>query len=64
MLGWKPNLHAVGYTGKLVYDKSKPDGTMLKLMDVSKINSLGWKAKTDLKEGLKIAYKDFLSKEI
>ena len=37
---------------------------MLKLMDVSKINSLGWKAKTDLKEGLKIAYKDFLSKEI
>jgi GDP-L-fucose synthase len=52
----------VGYKGKLVYDKTKPDGTMLKLMDVSKINSLGWKAKTHLKDGLKIAYQDFLSK--
>ncbi len=50
----------VGYEGKLVYDKTKPDGTMLKMMDVSRINSLGWKAKTELKEGLKIAYKDFL----
>ena len=53
----------VGYEGKLVYDTTKPDGTMLKLMDVSKINALGWKAKTELKEGLKIAYQDFLSKE-
>lgn len=52
----------VGYKGKLVYDKTKPDGTMLKLMDVSKMNSLGWRAKTALKEGLKIAYNDFLSK--
>lgn len=51
----------VGYKGKLVYDMTKPDGTMLKLMDVSKINALGWKAKTGLKEGLKIAYQDFLS---
>lgn len=49
----------VGYKGKLVYDKTKPDGTMLKLMDVSKINKLGWRAKTDLKTGLKIAYEDF-----
>ncbi len=52
----------VGYKGKLVYDKTKPDGTMLKLMDVSKINALGWNAKTNLKDGLKIAYNDFLSK--
>lgn len=50
----------VGYKGKLIYDTSKPDGTMLKLMDVSKINAFGWQAKTELKEGLKIAYKDFL----
>ena len=50
----------VGYEGKLVYDTTKPDGTMLKLMDVSKINALGWKAKTSLKDGLKIAYKDYL----
>ena len=51
----------VGYKGKLVYDETKPDGTMLKLMDISKINALGWKAKTDLKDGLNIAYKDFLN---
>lgn len=54
----------VGYEGKLVYDTTKPDGTMLKLMDVSRINSLGWKAKTNLKEGLKIAYEDFKKREI
>ena len=52
----------VGYEGRLVYDKTKPDGTMLKLMDVSKINALGWKAETTLEEGLKIAYQDFLEK--
>jgi GDP-L-fucose synthase len=49
----------VGYKGKIIYDNSKPDGTMLKLMDVTKINNLGWKAKTDLKTGLKITYDDF-----
>ena len=49
----------VGFEGNLVYDKTKPDGTPLKLMDVSRINALGWKAKTNLKEGLKIAYNDF-----
>ena len=52
----------VGFEGKLVYDKTKPDGTPLKLMDVSRINALGWKAKTNLKEGLKIAYNDFLAR--
>ena len=50
----------VGFDGALVYDKTKPDGTMLKLMDVSRINTLGWKSKTELKNGLKIAYEDFL----
>lgn len=54
----------VGYNGKLVYDRTKPDGTMLKLMDVSKINALGWKAETSLKDGLKIAYDDFLKRYI
>ncbi len=52
----------VGFDGKLVYDKTKPDGTMLKLMDVSKMKALGWEAKTKLKDGLKIAYNDFLSR--
>ncbi|OGI07283.1 MAG: GDP-fucose synthetase [Candidatus Margulisbacteria bacterium GWF2_35_9] len=50
----------VGYKGKLVNDLSKPDGTPRKLMDSSKIFSLGWKPRTSLKEGLKIAYEDFL----
>ena len=54
----------VGYKGKLIYDKTKPDGTMLKLMDVSKINALGWRAKTGLHQGLKIAYEDFKSRGI
>lgn len=43
----------VGYKGQIVFDSSKPDGAPKKLLDVSKINSLGWKAKTSLEEGLK-----------
>jgi len=49
----------VGFDGRLIFDKTKPDGTPRKLLDVSKINSLGWKAKTSLKDGLKITYEDF-----
>lgn len=52
----------VGYEGKLVYDHTKPDGTMCKLMDVSRINALGWKAKTNLRDGIKLAYEDFKSR--
>src|SRR3989304_5353566 len=43
----------VGYKGTLVFDASKPAGTPRKLLDVSRINSLGWKAKISLKDGLK-----------
>ncbi|MHB1048549.1 MAG: GDP-L-fucose synthase family protein [Bacteroidota bacterium] len=43
----------VGFTGTLLFDASKPDGTPRKLLDVSKIHSLGWTAKTSLKDGLK-----------
>ncbi|WP_157151261.1 GDP-L-fucose synthase [Brachyspira sp. SAP_772] len=50
----------VGFKGGIKLDSSKPDGTMRKLLDVSKINSLGWKYKTELEDGLKIAYEDFL----
>ena len=50
----------IGFTGEIKLDSSKPDGTMRKLLDVSKINSLGWKYKTELEDGLKIAYEDFL----
>lgn len=54
----------VGFEGKLIYDTSKPDGTMLKLMDVSRMKALGWSAKTSLKDGLKIAYEDFKNKHL
>lgn len=53
----------VGFEGTLVFDTSKPDGTPRKLMDVSKLKSLGWKQQVSLADGLKIAYADFLKKE-
>ncbi|MCS4224841.1 GDP-L-fucose synthase [Sphingobacterium sp. BIGb0165] len=53
----------IGYTGKISFDTSKPDGTPRKLMDVSKLHALGWKHKINLREGIKLAYEDFLSKE-
>lgn len=52
----------IGYEGKLVFDAAKPDGTPRKLMDVSKLHSYGWKHSVGLKEGIKLAYSDFLSK--
>lgn len=51
----------VGFTGKLVFDTSRPDGTPRKLLDVSRIKALGWQARTPLREGLRIAYADFLA---
>lgn len=50
----------IGYRGKIVYDKLKPDGAPRKLMDVTRINSLGWKYKTSLNEGIKKAYDWYL----
>jgi len=47
----------VGYAGDLIWDTSKPDGTPRKLMDVTKINDLGWKAKIGLEEGITDVYK-------
>jgi GDP-L-fucose synthase len=51
---------AVGFTGQLNFDASKPDGTPRKLLDVSRMTSLGWKARTPLSEGLAVAYAAFL----
>ncbi len=51
---------AVGYKGKINWDESKPDGTPRKLLDVSKLNKLGWSAKTELKRGIELTYKSFL----
>lgn len=50
----------VGYDGKLVFDTSKPDGTPKKLLDVSKINSLGWEAKVSLENGIRKTYDWYL----
>ena len=50
----------VGYTGEIDFDTSKPDGAPRKLMDSSRLQSLGWRAKIDLQDGLALAYQDFL----
>lgn len=50
----------VGYRGRIIWDTSKPNGTPRKLLDVSKATRLGWTAKTSLREGLALAYDDFL----
>lgn len=52
----------VGFTGQIILDNTKPDGTMLKLMDISAMSALGWRPTIELKQGLQIAYKDFLNK--
>ena len=50
----------VGYKGRIVWDTTKPNGTPRKLLDVSKARRLGWTYKTDLADGLRLAYDDFL----
>jgi GDP-L-fucose synthase len=53
----------VGFDGELVFDTTKPDGTPRKLMDVGRLNAIGWRATTELKQGLARAYADFRSLE-
>ena len=50
------------YQGTFVYDRSKPDGTPRKVMDVSRLKALGWQAKTSLEEGIRIAYESYASR--
>jgi len=52
---------AVGFRGELEFDKSKPDGTPRKLLDVSRLRRLGWSPRIDLKSGIAAAYEDFLA---
>ena len=54
----------IGYSGRLTFDSSKPDGTPRKLMDSSRVNSLGWKPLVDLEEGLARAYRDFIETQL
>ncbi|MBY0219425.1 MULTISPECIES: GDP-L-fucose synthase [Paenibacillus] len=51
----------VGYEGEIVFDTSKPDGTPRKLVDVTKINRLGWSARVDLEEGIRSIYDAYVS---
>lgn len=51
----------VGYTGDISFDTSRPDGTPRKLLDVARLAKLGWRAKTPLEDGLKLAYQAYLS---
>jgi GDP-L-fucose synthase len=51
----------VGYTGSISFDPARPDGTPRKLLDVSRLAKLGWRARTSLKDGLRLAYRAYLS---
>ena len=51
----------VGYTGTIEWDTSRPNGTPRKLLDVSKATALGWTYKTELEDGIRLAYQDFLT---
>ena len=50
----------VGYEGEIKWDPTKPDGTPRKLLDVTKLKNLGWTYKTELPDGIRMAYDDFL----
>ena len=52
-------MQVVGFNGRIVFDSSKPDGTPRKLLDVSRMTALGWRARTELREGIASAYTDF-----
>ncbi len=54
----------VGYDGDLIFDTTKPDGTPRKLLDVTRLTALGWKAKTSFEIGLRAAYDDFLQRHV
>ena len=55
-------MDVIGFTGEIVFDASKPDGTPRKLLDVSRLQQLGWTAKIGLRDGIALAYADFLTK--
>ena len=54
----------VGYTGSIIWDDTKPNGTPRKLLDISKSKALGWKYKVELEDGIKLAYNDFLNNDM
>ncbi len=55
-------MSVVGFPGEIVFDNTKPDGTPRKLLDVSRLREIGWQAHTPLREGIALAYQDFLAR--
>ena len=55
-------MEVVGFDGRIVFDASKPDGTPRKLLDVGRLHALGWKHRVDLRQGIALAYQDFLAR--
>ena len=53
----------IGYTGALNFDPSRPDGTPRKWLDVSRLTKLGWRASTSLEEGIRLAYRAYLTEQ-
>ena len=54
----------VGYAGKVVFDVSRPDGTPRKLLDSSRLHKLGWRHQVNLKDGIRLAYEDFIANHV
>jgi GDP-L-fucose synthase len=54
----------IGFPGSIVWDDSKPNGTPRKLMDSSRLFALGWKPQVNLETGIRLAYEDFLAKQL
>jgi len=55
-------MDVVGFTGRIVFDADKPDGTPRKLLDVGRLHALGWRHRVDLRQGIGLAYQDFLAR--
>ncbi|MBK9018644.1 MAG: GDP-L-fucose synthase [Sulfuritalea sp.] len=55
-------MSVVGFTGRIAFDAGKPDGTPMKLLDVSRLRDIGWQARTPLREGIAMAYRDFTAR--
>jgi GDP-L-fucose synthase len=57
-------MSVIGFAGRIAFDATKPDGTPRKLLDVSRLREIGWLARTPLREGIALAYQDFLARHV